>query len=97
MAILFPICHDDYEMASTNAITTTMTDGGRIVIPAAYRRVLGVQPGDEVVLRMEDGELRVTTRAQARRHAQQYVRRLVPKGVSLVNELIRERREAADD
>jgi hypothetical protein len=58
---------------------------------------LGIRAGDEVLLRLEDGELRVSSRVQARRRAQEYVRSLVPKNVSLVAELIKERRAAAGD
>ena len=84
-------------MTGRKVSTTTVTEGGRIVIPAPYRRALGIQTGDEVLLRLEDGEIRVSSRSQARRRAQEYVRSLVPKSVSLVAELIRERRETADD
>ena len=84
-------------MTKDTSLTTTVAEGGRIVIPASYRRALGVRPGDEVVLRMADGEIRITSRVQARRRAVEYVRSLVPKGVSLVDELIRERRKSADD
>jgi len=83
-------------MAHDTAVTITIAEGGRIVIPAGYRKALGVRPGDEVVLRMADGEIRITSRAQARRRAREYVRSLVPKGVSLADELIRERREDDD-
>jgi len=83
-------------MASETRVTTTIAEGGRIVIPAAYRKALGLRVGDEVDIRLHDGEVRVSTRAQARRRAQEYVRNLIPKGASLVDELIRERR-AADD
>jgi AbrB family looped-hinge helix DNA binding protein len=84
-------------MAKDIALTTTVAEGGRIVIPASYRRALGVRPGDEIVLRFADGEIRITSRAQARRRAREYVRSLVPKGESMVDELIRERRESPDD
>ncbi len=84
-------------MAKCIAVTTTVAEGGRIVIPASYRRALGVRPGDEIVLRFEDGEVRITSRVQARRRAREYVRSLVPKGESMVDELIRERRASADD
>lgn len=57
----------------------------------------GRWPGDEIVLRFEDGEVRITSRVQARRRAREYVRSLVPKGESMVDELIRERRASADD
>jgi AbrB family looped-hinge helix DNA binding protein len=68
--------------------------GGRIVIPAHFRRALGIYHGDQVVLRMEDGEVHISSCAQARRRAREYVRSLVPEGTSLVDELILERREA---
>ena len=84
-------------MAKDITVTTTVAEGGRIVIPASYRKALGVRPGDEIVLRFADGEVRITSRAQARRRAREYVRSLVPKGESMVDELIRERRESADD
>ncbi len=66
--------------------------GGRIVIPAPYRKTLGIKEGDEVILRLEDGEVRIVSRAQALRHAQELVAKYVPPGVSLVDELIAERR-----
>ena len=65
---------------------------GRIVIPASFRRALGINPGDEVVLRMEDGELRISTMKARIERAQRLVRRHVPRGVSLVDELIADRR-----
>jgi AbrB family looped-hinge helix DNA binding protein len=73
----------------------TLNENGRIVIPAAMRKALKVKPGDELMLHMEDGELLVTTHTQRIRKAQELVRRYVPEGVSLVDELIAERREAA--
>jgi AbrB family looped-hinge helix DNA binding protein len=72
-----------------------LNENGRIVIPAAMREALQVKPGDELLLHLEDGELHVTTRMQRIRRAQELVRRYVPEGVSLADELIAERREAA--
>ena len=66
--------------------------GGRIVIPAEYRKAMGVRTGDKVLLSLKHGELRLLSKAQARKRAQDYVRNIVPWGVSLVDELIRERR-----
>ena len=40
---------------------TRMSQNGRIVIPAAFRKALGVDDGDDLVLRLQDGELRITT------------------------------------
>ena len=88
--------HNSIVMAHSECVTTTVAQGGRIVIPASYRKALGVKPGDHVLLRLEDGEVRVVSRAQARRRAQEYVRSLNPRNVSLVDELIRERRKEAE-
>ena len=70
--------------------------GGRIVIPARFRDQLGVKPGDTVWLEVVDEQLRITSIRQAIRHAQDLVRQYVPEGVSLVDELIAERRAEAE-
>jgi AbrB family looped-hinge helix DNA binding protein len=72
-----------------------VNENGRIVIPASFRKALGIKPGDEVVLHMEDDELRITTLKRRIKQAQQRVRRYVGPGRSLADELIAERREAA--
>jgi AbrB family looped-hinge helix DNA binding protein len=46
-------------------IKTKLGEGGRIVIPAEYRQALGLQVGDEVILRLEGKELRIFTLNQA--------------------------------
>ena len=74
---------------------TKIAPGGRLVIPVEYRRSLGLRPGDEVLVSMEDGEVRVYTRRQARKRAQDYVCGLVPPSMSLADELIRDRRKEA--
>ena len=68
---------------------------GRLVIPAAMRAALGMADGDMLILRVVDGELRIATRESLLRRAQESVRRYVPAGVSLADELSAERREAA--
>ena len=69
-----------------------MGQGGRVVIPARYRRALGLKPGDEVVLAPEEEEARLFTPMRAVQRAQMSVRRYVPEGRSLVQELLEERR-----
>lgn len=77
---------------------TKLTEGGRVVIPAEFRRALGVQVGDELILRLENGELRLLTLDRAIAQAQEAVRKYVLAGRSLVDELLAERRaEAARD
>jgi AbrB family looped-hinge helix DNA binding protein len=34
---------------------------GEVRIPAAFRKAMGIRVGDEVVLRIEDNELRILT------------------------------------
>ena len=77
------------------AIKTKLGKGGRVVIPAEYRKRLGIEPGDEIIVSFKDGEIKITTVREAVRRAQEIVRRFVPEGVSLVDELIQERRREA--
>jgi len=72
-----------------------INENGRVVIPATFRKALGINPGDEVILRLDDDELRITTMKRRIERAQRNVRKYVKPGVSLVDELIAERREAA--
>ena len=74
---------------------TRVNENGRLVIPASYRKALGIKAGDEVILRMQDDELRITTMKRRIERAQRRIRQYVKPGVSLVDELIADRREAA--
>jgi AbrB family looped-hinge helix DNA binding protein len=68
---------------------------GRLVIPAPMREALGIKPGDSVELRVEDHEVRISTRRARIKRAQERARRYIPEGVLLSEELSAERREAA--
>jgi AbrB family looped-hinge helix DNA binding protein len=72
-----------------------INENGRVVIPASFRKRLGIRVGDEVVLQIQDDELRITTLKRNIERAQRLVRKHVKAGTSLVDELIAERREAA--
>lgn len=72
-----------------------VNENGRVVIPASFRKALGINAGDEVVLRLEDDELRITTLKLRLERARRRIRRYVKPGRSLADELIAERREAA--
>jgi len=73
-------------------VKTKIDEGGRIVIPAEYRQALGLQVGDEVILRLEGRELRIFTLNQGIKRAQELVSRSIPQERSLADELISERR-----
>ncbi len=72
-----------------------VNENGRVVIPASFRKRLGIRAGDEVVLQIQGDELRITTLKSNIERAQRLVRKHVKPGTSLVDELIAERREAA--
>ena len=75
-------------------IVSTLADGGRVVIPADYRKALGLTVGDEVILYLEDDEIRLIPRRLALKRAQELVRQYAgPRRLS--DELIQERREDA--
>ncbi|MBE3576222.1 MAG: AbrB/MazE/SpoVT family DNA-binding domain-containing protein [Limnochordales bacterium] len=69
--------------------------GGRLVVPAEYRKALGLRVGDEVIIRLEGEELRMFAASRAVRYAQEIVRRYVATNRSLTSELIAERRGEA--
>ncbi len=72
-----------------------VNQNGRVVIPASFRKALGINVGDEIVLRIEDDELRITTLERRVERAQRLVRKHVKPETSLVDELIAERRKAS--
>ena len=73
-------------------ITMKMSDGGRVVIPAEIRNSMGLKEGDTVLWELRGGEAVLTTRLVQMREAQAMVRQHLPAGVSLVDELIADRR-----
>lgn len=74
---------------------TKLGKGGRIVIPAAMRKLIGVAEGDDLILRYRDGRVEVMSVRQAVKTAQRLVARFVPEDRRLVDELLAERREEA--
>jgi ribonuclease VapC len=75
-------------MTMKNEARTRLNENGRLVIPASFRKALGINPGDEVILRLEDDELRLTTLKHRIARAQRNARKYVPRGVSLADELL---------
>ncbi|HYY87267.1 MAG TPA: AbrB/MazE/SpoVT family DNA-binding domain-containing protein [Chloroflexota bacterium] len=86
------------EPPNQGPIRVQVTEGGRIVIPAALRTALGIKVGDQVLLQLEsDGAVRLFTARQAVRRAQELVRQYIPEGGrSLSEELVAERRREAE-
>ena len=73
-------------------IHTKLDSAGRLLVPSELRESLDLKPGTNVVLHVENGELHIVSQREVMRKAQALLRRYVPEGVSLVDELIAERR-----
>ncbi len=78
-----------------NWVWTMIRKGGVIQLPAEFLKAMGVAEGDQVQLALDGGVVRVLSRTAAIRELQDQVRRHVPAGVSLVDELLAERRAEA--
>ena len=74
---------------------TKIDKNGRVFIPADYRRELGLEPGDRVVVELHEGEVRILSQLEGIRRAQEIVARYVSPDRSLADELIAERRAEA--
>jgi AbrB family looped-hinge helix DNA binding protein len=73
-----------------------ISPGGRVVIPAEFRKALGVGIGDDMLIQLKGEELRLRSRQAAIRRVQAMVRKYLPdESRSLADELIAERREEA--
>ena len=69
-------------------------EGGRIVIPASFRKELGLKTGDSLIVELTDGVVRIETR---RRAIQRSLDAVAPfrTAPSPVDELLSERRAEA--
>jgi AbrB family looped-hinge helix DNA binding protein len=75
----------------------TLTEGGRIVIPAQIRKALNIHIGDEVLLKLESGELHIVTLQNVVKDAQKLVRQYNEKNLSLKKTLFSMRKEDTKD
>lgn len=76
-----------------------LVEGGRIIVPAAFRRAMGIAKGDVVVMELHGDELRVRPSRSALRRLQELVRPHAPQaGEPLASEqLIEDRRREGGD
>jgi AbrB family looped-hinge helix DNA binding protein len=74
-------------------VSAVVGEGGRLVIPADMRKLMGIKPGDTVALRLEDGSLRVISSKMALEAIRAQARRV--KGGSEVDDFLAERRKEA--
>ena len=76
-------------------VSAKLEKSGRVLIPAAIRRQLNLQEGSEVLLRVDETGIQLSTRQQALARVNERLRRYIPKGRVLSEELIQERRAEA--
>lgn len=70
---------------------------GRISLPAPFRKAMGLERGGDVVVVLEDREIRIRTIAESIARAQELTRRLLDgkPGMSVDDFIAERRREAA--
>ncbi len=76
-------------------VRVKVSEKGRVVLPIQFREAVGIKVGDVVNLELVDNELRISTFSSRLEKARARLRRLAPQGVSVVDELIAERRAEA--
>jgi len=83
-------------MHDMNSQAVKIIDGGKLIIPAAFRRKLGIDTGDTVVVELGEDGLHVRSLSSAVRRAQKLVREFVPDEADSAEELIKDRRAEAE-
>lgn len=78
-----------------NVQRSKLISGGRLQIPAEIRRQLGLNEGDPVILEVVENELRVRHFDNALKRVQDRLRRYIPDGTLLSDELIADRQADA--
>ena len=68
---------------------------GRIVVPAGFRRALGIGTGEELLMSLDDGFVRLQTIDAALERVRAIARRRRRNDASVVDEFIAERRAEA--
>jgi antitoxin PrlF len=75
-------------------LRVTIAPNGRMVLPAQLRDRLGLRDGGTMLARIENGIIQLEPLSAALMRARKTVRKYIPEGVSLSDDLIRERRQA---
>jgi hypothetical protein len=87
----------DAASGTTASIWVELDESGRLQIAPALLMGAGLRPGETVHVRLADGGFEVLSKRAALKRAQQIVSEFVPPGVSLVDELIAERRRETEE
>lgn len=74
-----------------------IVEGGRVILPAAFRKSLGLAKGDTVLMELHGEEVRLRPARSALRRLQEKLRDYAPESGSVADELISERRQEAEN
>lgn len=84
-------------MVAERTACVTVGENGRLVLPAPFRKALGLAGAGQVVLTLEGDAVRITSVRRRLMEARDRLRRLVPARRGMADALIEERRaEAAE-
>ena len=72
-----------------------IVEGGRVILPAAFRKSMGLAKGDTVLIELHGEELRIRPARSALRRLQDKLRDYAPESGSVADELIADRRQEA--
>ena len=72
-----------------------LQDNGRVILPSALRKALGLAKGDKVLIEAEGDHVVLTTARLRRKRAQEIARRYAQPGVSVVEAFLQEKRAEA--
>ena len=78
------------------AIKGKVVEGGRVILPAAFRKSLGLAKGDTVLMELHGEEVRLRPARSALRRLQEKLRDYAPEDGSVSDELIADRRQEAE-
>lgn len=92
-----PFANAPTDLRSVGFAQLKVDRGGRIVIPAEMRAAMMAKPGDTVTAEVVDGELRIVSRPVVLERIRSEAARFkaTNPGISVVDELIAERRAEA--
>jgi bifunctional DNA-binding transcriptional regulator/antitoxin component of YhaV-PrlF toxin-antitoxin module len=80
-----------------NAIFCRVSKSGRLSVPAVFRKAIGLERGGDVVVELDDRQLRITTVRDAIARAQHLSKRLLEgKPDMSVDDFIAERHREAE-
>jgi AbrB family looped-hinge helix DNA binding protein len=77
------------------AETVTLSESGRIVLPAAIRKEFGLEPGERLTVYSEGGEIRILSRKMALESVRASIIRQRGSLKGILDEFLAERRAEA--